>query len=118
MAFGKHKKKKRAEEQDRLATTILYDSLMAEIEPELTTARLPQLKEEYEDETEEEAKDRSERYKHAFQIFGELWEEFFMGAQEKMKEFEDLAMSYITRKSGVADAQRMGELEHIFDDKT
>lgn len=117
MAIFKNKKKKRSEEKDRLAATILYDSLMAEIEPELTTIRLPSLQEDYEDETEEEAAGRGDRYRKAFQIFGELWGEFFMECQGKMREYEDLAMSYIARKSGAADAKRMGELENIFDDK-
>ncbi len=105
------------EEADRLAATILYDSLMAEIEPDLTTRRIPLLAEEYADETEEEAKERGERYQDAFRLFGELWGEFFVECKQKMQEYEDLAMSYIARKSGAADAQRMSELEHIFDDE-
>lgn len=47
----------------------VYDQIMAEIEPELTTASIPLLDEKYKDETPEQAEERAQRYNRAFAAF-------------------------------------------------
>ncbi len=56
--------------QDKVAW--LYDVIMAQIEPELTSAAAPTLAALYADETDEEAADRAERYAEAFALFDEI----------------------------------------------
>lgn len=47
----------------------IYNLLMSQIEPELTTDMLPQLGELYPDETPAEWRKRQERYQRAFQLY-------------------------------------------------
>lgn len=56
--------------------TILYDALMAQIEPELTMENVAFLSNFYDGETSLEAKARLERYEQAFKTFAELWTDF------------------------------------------
>ena len=75
---------------------LLYDRLMAEIEPELTSVMIPELSKRYAQETKEEAKAREERYKKAFALFLPMWQSFlkehnvFLQTLQKraMKQFE------------------------------
>lgn len=91
----------------------LYDAVMGEIEPELTTEMIPALEELHEDETPEQTKHRAKHYAWAFEQFFLLWndvvEEVF-GQLEQVKhallararkdteEVENLAMHEIEEK--------------------
>jgi hypothetical protein len=50
----------------RAIGTAFYDSLMVGIEPELVSSRMPQLKEQYNNESPEQAAARAARYDAAF----------------------------------------------------
>ncbi|PIR48989.1 hypothetical protein COU80_01085 [Candidatus Peregrinibacteria bacterium CG10_big_fil_rev_8_21_14_0_10_55_24] len=54
----------------------LYDALMGEIEPELTTAQLPLLREKYKTESSEDSQIRRERYRKAFTHYDERFREY------------------------------------------
>ncbi len=53
----------------------IYDLLMADIEPELVTANMPYLDTAYEGETEDQKEIRLERYRMAFEVFTERYEQ-------------------------------------------
>lgn len=50
----------------------LYDAIMAEIEPELTSTMAPTLKQRYRHETAPEKAARMARYEEAFALFDEM----------------------------------------------
>jgi hypothetical protein len=54
---------------------VLYDELMAEIEPDLVTANIDGLEEKYKDETPAEAAARAERYNAAYEAFQKAMDE-------------------------------------------
>jgi hypothetical protein len=56
---------------DARTALALYDTLMAEIEPELCSWELPALEERYAGETPEEHEDRMSRYELAYAVFDE-----------------------------------------------
>ncbi len=63
----------------------LYDAIMAEIEPELTSQMAPTLKERYQRETTAEKAERMARYEQAFALFDEM-------VPKVMSMFEDDAL--------------------------
>lgn len=54
----------------------MYDRFMSVLEPELTSARLPYLDQEYANETEEQHQQRMHRYAKAFHTFSEMLQQF------------------------------------------
>lgn len=59
----------------------IYDTLMAEIEPDLTSENIVKLDEKYRDESEEDRKVRMERYTLAFEMFNECLQDLAMELQ-------------------------------------
>lgn len=59
----------------------IYDTLMAEIEPDLTSENIVKLDEKYRNESEEDKKIRMERYTLAFQMFDECLQDLAMELQ-------------------------------------
>lgn len=54
----------------------VYDMIMASIEPELMSENIESLDEWYQNETEQENKERLERYKRAFTECNKIWSQF------------------------------------------
>lgn len=54
----------------------LYDAIMGEIEPELTTSQLLLLKKKYAKETAQEGKERHARYNRAFALYERCYQEY------------------------------------------
>lgn len=92
----------------------LYDLLMVEIEPDLTTDMLPLLDEMYAGETEEERKNRSERYAEAFQEFAVRFDKAMAIWKEQILKFKEKAFGIAREKSGKEDAQALSEMERSF----
>ena len=59
----------------------IYDTLMAEIEPDLTSENIVKLDEKYRDESEDDRKARMERYTLAFDTFNECLQDLAMELQ-------------------------------------
>ena len=59
----------------------IYDTLMAEIEPDLTSENIVKLDEKYRDESEDDRKARMERYPLAFDTFNECLQDLAMELQ-------------------------------------
>ncbi|MDD4628935.1 MAG: hypothetical protein PHE68_06160, partial [Candidatus Peribacteraceae bacterium] len=65
----------------------LYNSLMREIEPELTTDQIPLLMEKYKDETQEQREARMARYNAAFEAYEKALETHVSGLQKDVGVF-------------------------------
>jgi hypothetical protein len=105
--FGRTQKKK----QEREKAPLLYDLLMAQIEPELTSAMLPKLAEMYAEETPEEAVWRAKHYERAFLIFAEMWDDFVAACEKSLQHYKDTAFSVMRKKAGSEDAQELSAIE-------
>lgn len=77
--------------------------IMGGIEPDLTTAQLPLLKEKYKDEMPEQAKERAERYSKAFAEYDRQYAQFTAAQEKAVSEYERQFMQ------GVQDLQRGSE---------
>lgn len=68
----------------------LYDTIMSQIEPDLTTSHIPLLKEKYARETDEERVYRFQCYTKAFEIFDEALEKTLQTIDDDMRLFKKL----------------------------
>lgn len=68
----------------------LYDTIMGQIEPDLTTNHIPLLKEKYVRETDEEKVYRLQCYTKAFEIFDEALEKTLQTIDDDMRLFKRL----------------------------
>lgn len=92
----------------------IYDSIMAEIEPELTTPQLPLLKEKYKDETAEQAKARAERYQKAFKLYDSIYQNFVIEVDTKAREYRRSALQSAEREESAKEAASLSGLEAAF----
>lgn len=92
----------------------IYDSIMAQIEPELTTAQLPLLKEKYKSETPEQAKARAERYQKAFKTYDSIYQEFVIEVDTKAHEYRKSALQSAEREESAKEAASLSGLEAAF----
>ena len=65
----------------------LYDQIMEQIEPELTSAQAPLLGEKYKDETPEQAASRAARYEKAFAEYRKRFAAFGADWEAQMQRF-------------------------------
>ncbi len=94
----------------------LYDSLMAMIEPELTLAALPSLESLYQGETEEEWKQRSERYEKAFALFEERFGKLMGAWGEQVLAFKKDAMRTLRNKASQEEKEELSHIERSIGD--
>lgn len=88
----------------------LYDSIMAEIEPDLTTSELPKLTEKYRSESIEELKARGRRY---FQAFQKIKEALVTKANELVTQADSIN-DYIRKTLEHLSVEQDGEkLDHL-----
>jgi hypothetical protein len=88
----------------------LYNLLMLDIEPELTTALLPTLDEKYKDEAPEESKARAERYEKAFAEYDKKFEEYVSTAKQRIHERKREAL---TMAEGDDREKETGDLQNL-----
>lgn len=82
-----------------LGGTEIYDQIMGQIEPELTSAQRPLLPEKYKNETPEAAKARAERYSKALAEYEKQYQEYVTGMDSKVRSFGTSVMRSV--ESGV-----------------
>lgn len=71
----------------------LYDVIMAQIEPELTSKQLPTLPQKYATETPDEAQERQARYDRAFAEYGKRFATFSEQLSGQVHAFQHIAVS-------------------------
>lgn len=89
----------------------VYDSIMQEIEPELTTENLDTLDEKYEGETKEESKARAERYKQAFVEYKKRYAEYKRNKDEEVRTYGRDLMSTVEADAVNRETNKMTNLE-------
>ena len=89
----------------------VYNKIMGEIEPDLTTDQLPLMDEKYKNESEEDRKARMKRYAEAAKTFKVKYEEFKSNQEGGLKRFKRGAMGAIEEKSSNSDMNEMALLE-------
>ncbi len=97
--------------QSGLRENDLYNSIMREIEPDLTTDRIPLLKEKYKDEKPEDRKARAERYNVAFAEYQKRMASWTQGMTENIQAFQRKALSSTEEQSRVEEKKEMDDLE-------
>lgn len=70
-----------------LGGTEVYDQIMGQIEPDLTTTQRPLLTEKYKNETPEEAKVRAERYSKALAEYEKQYQQYMADMEGKIRSF-------------------------------
>ncbi len=92
----------------------IYDMLMREIEPELTSEFIDTLEEKYKNETPEEAEGRGKRYKKAFDRFEEAFAKYLMELNASVQSYRKSAFRSVEEESRGEDAEKMSAIEDFF----
>ncbi len=71
----------------------VYDAIMGQIEPELTSRQLPTLQQKYATETAEESQERQARYDKAFAEYGKRYSAFSEQLAGQVHSFQRIAIS-------------------------
>ena len=88
-----------------------YDSIMAKIEPDLTTSELPRLAARYRDESIEDLKIRGRRYFQAFQKFREALAANVNELGEKADALNDFVRKVLEQLSISQDSENLDHLQ-------
>lgn len=95
----------------RMTADEIFDAIMGDIEPELTSAQIGTLKEKYKDETEAEKKMRGERYIKAYAEFDKRYAEVHAKLQGKARSFHLEAMRSVESKDKKEEAANLESIE-------
>ena len=88
----------------------VYDRIMGGIEPELTTAQLPLLKEKYANETPEAAKARADRYEKAFQEYDVQYAAFQASQAQGIHSYEKQFMQGVQAVEASVEASKLDQI--------
>lgn len=89
----------------------VYDTLMAEIEPELMSTTINALDEKYKDESEEDRAARMERYQRAFIVLEECLRDLDADLQMDAQTMKTMGQWLAQRESGVSEAEALQTIE-------
>lgn len=92
----------------------VYDSIMQNIEPELTTASIPTLEKKYANETEEERAQRTKRYQKAYAEYDKAYAEYERNLDRQVADYKKDAMKTAEKKSRAEEAELLKQLEQSF----
>jgi hypothetical protein len=104
------------ENTDSLSTEDIYNFLMAEIEPELTTYMIPHLDEIYAEETKREREQRAKGYNEAFAEFWRRFDKAMKIWKEQILKFRDAGLSFAKEKAGKQDTEKLSDIERSLDE--
>lgn len=90
----------------------LYDMLMRNIEPDLTTGQIPLLDAKYKNETPEEAAVRAERYKKAFAEYDLQLSAYLAKLHAKVREYQSSARSSLENDERTKEARALSGIEN------
>lgn len=99
-----------------LSLEDVYNLLMAEIEPDLTTMMIPYLDEVYEGETEKEHKERGGRYARAFEEFSKRFEKAMGIWKAQFLKLKEAALNLAKKKTGKEEADRIADIERSLEE--
>lgn len=91
--------------------TALYDSIMAQIEPELLTANLPNIVQLAGNDTPEQKQDRAKRYAAAFTEYDRRFQAKQLDWQQNFKSFKHEATKYMEQEMRPAEEKNLLDLE-------
>ncbi len=89
----------------------VYDAIMREIEPELTTALLSTLEQTYKNETPEQAETRSVRYRAALVEYEKRFNAYMLELEGQVRGFQKAASVYAEAQESGADQTKLDQLE-------
>ncbi|ALM10373.1 MAG TPA: hypothetical protein DEB30_01830 [Candidatus Peribacter riflensis] len=92
----------------------IYNKIMQEIEPELTTDQIPLAKEKYKDETPEQKKARGERYAKAMEEYERRYARHMQEQEAQVRSFKLGAIHFVEDKASQNDQQKMRSIESSF----
>lgn len=95
----------------------IYNSIMSQIEPELTSAQISLLEEKYKGETEGDQKVRMERYTKAFEEYEKQYGEYIATLDAQVRSFKRDAMSSTEGQSRAEDNAQLASLESVISQK-
>lgn len=81
--------------------TELYDAIMGEIEPELTSSQLPLLAAKYENESHEERKERLQRFNFAFTLYQRCYDEYLIELKKNANACKDTARTLSDKETAL-----------------
>lgn len=100
--------------ENRQLAEQLYDTLMAEIEPDLLLASLPSLDAKYAGETEAEHALRMKRYDDAYARFDKEFASFMDNVQEEVRVSRRAALKEREEQDRQSDQTALTSLEAAF----
>ncbi len=93
----------------------LYDTIMGQIEPDLTTPQIDHLDEKYKGETEEQRKQRMAAYDKAFEIFEEVFKQVSAQVEKDVHDQQVKAHRELLRKEEAEHTQEVSQAEKLLD---
>lgn len=115
-----HKNKKQQlsalAEPDYLSPQWYYDTLMEQIEPELMTENVPYLELMYANDTAEEREERLQRYKDAFELFGECLQDLEEEAKIECSELKKMMIAAAEGEGDEENKETIKDIENEIDD--
>ncbi|MCK5017645.1 MAG: hypothetical protein KAS32_11325 [Candidatus Peribacteraceae bacterium] len=96
----------------------IYDGIMKNIEPDLLSDNLSKIKEQHAGETEEEHKERMERYKVAFAKYDELYVQWLTRVKTAVKEKREEARKKAEIMSDTEDEVILQNIESSFSESS
>ena len=103
-----------ASPDDLLSPTEVYDRIMTEIEPELTSDRLPLLEQSSADESEEDRKERYARYQSAFEAYDRAYASYVSGLHAKSDEYRRAFLHSAEEREVAEEAHTLAVMESSF----
>ncbi|MBI3331897.1 hypothetical protein HYZ99_02970 [Candidatus Peregrinibacteria bacterium] len=92
----------------------VYNQIMGQIEPELTTSVVKMLKEKYKDETPEQAKARAVRYSAAFAEYDKQYQDYKLNLERGLRHFQKGLGDHFEHKNRNDEAGTMSTIEAAF----
>lgn len=89
----------------------IYDLIMENIEPDLTTAALPTLKEKYAGETSDAAKARADRYQAAFAAYDRRYALYLADQENQVRTYQRQLGSGVERYARSEENQDIDQIE-------
>lgn len=93
------------------AVIEIYNALMFEIEPDLTTEIMPLLDEMYAEESPEQKGERMARYVKAYETFSERFSELMAAMREKLLAQKQEELAAYEEKEQAADTQHISDID-------
>ncbi|MBU0458452.1 hypothetical protein KJ652_03440 [Patescibacteria group bacterium] len=103
--------KQKQKQEPEMTMEDLYNFIMEEIEPELTTFNIPTLDELYKDESKKERKKRLERYKAAMEDCMKRMDEAFAAWEDDFNGVYKMAFKNIEQYVQGEESDEMSDIE-------